>query len=446
MLGHRTRTFTVEGHHYALVLVDDLEPASVTPYEVRLDGDPCWPPDDGRPRPGRPHPRRASGRCGWSSAPAASAAPSRATVARAVAGGAVASSASTRSGPTRSGCSAARPSGRTRCSCSATRSTPTRSRRQTLEFIRKPPRHRRAAGRAGGRLRGVHAPLPRVVVGPRHPLAALDRADRDDLRRPRRQRRLEHLAGAGSSEMRAEPWWEARITGAFMAYWIYQHLGNLSPPELAEEEMLELVKRDDDAGPRLRAVRAQCDRESAASRWAYYRDFGDSRLARASTRAPRACSPTAGARWSTRRSGTGSSTTRSRLVRPPRDREHAARCSCRTASTTSRRGTRRSATGAGATRSRRLARASAARGRPRALGRRSTSSFERLCDVAATGRRRGRRRAAAGDDRAPRRRRAQHLRRRASTSAPAIAAAASSRSSARRSGTRSGRASGASSG
>ena len=36
-------------------------------------------------------------------------------------------------------------------------------------------------------------------------------------------------------EMRAKPWWEARITAAFMAYWIYQHLGNLSPPELDAE-------------------------------------------------------------------------------------------------------------------------------------------------------------------------------------------------------------------
>src|SRR5690349_9936436 len=35
-------------------------------------------------------------------------------------------------------------------------------------------------------------------------------------------------------EMRRRRWWEARITGAFMAYWVYQHLGNLSPPELEE--------------------------------------------------------------------------------------------------------------------------------------------------------------------------------------------------------------------
>ena len=32
ILGHRTSTFAVEGHHYALLLVDDLTPGSVTPY------------------------------------------------------------------------------------------------------------------------------------------------------------------------------------------------------------------------------------------------------------------------------------------------------------------------------------------------------------------------------------------------------------------------------
>ncbi len=49
VLGGRARTFAVEGHHYALVVVDDLEPGSVTPYEVRLDGERVWPLADGRP-------------------------------------------------------------------------------------------------------------------------------------------------------------------------------------------------------------------------------------------------------------------------------------------------------------------------------------------------------------------------------------------------------------
>ena len=49
VLGHRARTFAVDGHHYGLVVVDGLEPGSVVPYEVRLDGVAVWPPADGRP-------------------------------------------------------------------------------------------------------------------------------------------------------------------------------------------------------------------------------------------------------------------------------------------------------------------------------------------------------------------------------------------------------------
>ncbi len=51
VLGHREPTFAVLGHHYALVLIEGLEPATTTPYDVRLDGHPVWPPDDGRPPP-----------------------------------------------------------------------------------------------------------------------------------------------------------------------------------------------------------------------------------------------------------------------------------------------------------------------------------------------------------------------------------------------------------
>src|SRR4029077_11390012 len=44
------RTWTVAGHHYALVTVDGLAAGAATPYEVRLDGAVVWPlPDSGRP-------------------------------------------------------------------------------------------------------------------------------------------------------------------------------------------------------------------------------------------------------------------------------------------------------------------------------------------------------------------------------------------------------------
>ena len=42
VLGRTARTFCVAGHHYALVVVEDLEPGSTTPYEVRLDDARVW--------------------------------------------------------------------------------------------------------------------------------------------------------------------------------------------------------------------------------------------------------------------------------------------------------------------------------------------------------------------------------------------------------------------
>jgi hypothetical protein len=96
-----------------------------------------------------------------------------------------------------------------------------------------------------------------------------------------------NISAAWVEEMRALPWWEDRISGAFMSYWLYQHIGNLSPPELAEEEMLTIVYEDEDAGPRLREFARRRDRESASSRWAYYRDYGRSRLVVIDSRAAR---------------------------------------------------------------------------------------------------------------------------------------------------------------
>jgi len=50
VLGCRSRTFHVEGHHYALVCVFGLEPGGVYEYEVLLDGERRWP-ETGSPFP-----------------------------------------------------------------------------------------------------------------------------------------------------------------------------------------------------------------------------------------------------------------------------------------------------------------------------------------------------------------------------------------------------------
>jgi len=43
ILGERERTFCVEGHHDALVVITGLVPGRTYPYQVHLDGELRWP-------------------------------------------------------------------------------------------------------------------------------------------------------------------------------------------------------------------------------------------------------------------------------------------------------------------------------------------------------------------------------------------------------------------
>ena len=47
---HRSRTFEVEGHHYALVQITSLKPGSSYEYAITLDGERTWP-EEGEPFP-----------------------------------------------------------------------------------------------------------------------------------------------------------------------------------------------------------------------------------------------------------------------------------------------------------------------------------------------------------------------------------------------------------
>ncbi len=46
VLGHSELTFCVDGHHYALVCIEGLEPGTKAEYEVTLDGERRWPQAD----------------------------------------------------------------------------------------------------------------------------------------------------------------------------------------------------------------------------------------------------------------------------------------------------------------------------------------------------------------------------------------------------------------
>jgi len=88
-------------------------------------------------------------------------------------------------------------------------------------------------------------------------------------------------------KMRSKWWWEERIVGAFMTYWIYQHLGNLSPEDLDKDEVYNKIQNSKDPGRTLREFAYKADREIAGTRWSYHRDFGKVRLIMMDSRAGR---------------------------------------------------------------------------------------------------------------------------------------------------------------
>ena len=87
-----------------------------------------------------------------------------------------------------------------------------------------------------------------------------------------------NISRAWVDEMRRKPWWKERIVGGVTSYWVYQHLGNLSPRDLEENDEYQAVCRQDDAGPILREFAARADQEVAGIRWSYCRDLGNTRL------------------------------------------------------------------------------------------------------------------------------------------------------------------------
>jgi len=78
------------------------------------------------------------------------------------------------------------------------------------------------------------------------------------------------------------PWWRERIVGALTSYWVYQHLGNLGPTELARDELYQRIRSGrGDGEPLLRAFAEAADAEAdgaKGARWSYRRDFGPVRL------------------------------------------------------------------------------------------------------------------------------------------------------------------------
>ncbi|WP_405509546.1 alkaline phosphatase family protein [Streptomyces cyaneofuscatus] len=96
-----------------------------------------------------------------------------------------------------------------------------------------------------------------------------------------------NTSAAWQEEIRATPWWHERIVSGLMSYWVYQHLGNLSPAELAADPVYAAVRACPDGTETLRRFAAETDADPARTRWSYQRIFGRVQLLMVDTRAAR---------------------------------------------------------------------------------------------------------------------------------------------------------------
>src|SRR5918998_964586 len=286
VLGHRARTFHVAGHHYALVVVEGLTPATETEYEVALDGERVWP-EAGSAFPpsairtiGDDHGLRilfGSCRVGYPHEPPYTLSPDEHPWGR----GADALHAT-----------AVRMMERPRSEWPhallligdqvyADEVSP-----KTLEFIRSrrdveiPPGEEVADFEEYTRLywEAWGDPVIRWVLSTVSSAMIFDDHDvHDDW----------NISHQWVERMRKKPWWDDRIAGAFSSYWIYQHLGNLSPAQIRDDSLLTRVQAADDAAGLLRSFALEEDETTDARRWSYCRDFGRTRVITIDCRAGR---------------------------------------------------------------------------------------------------------------------------------------------------------------
>jgi hypothetical protein len=92
-------------------------------------------------------------------------------------------------------------------------------------------------------------------------------------------------------DMAREPWWAERISAGLASYWVYQHLGNLSPDELAADPLYQKVTTVDDASDLLHDFGRAVDGGEQRYQWSYAVDLGRTRLVMMDNRCNRVLTP-----------------------------------------------------------------------------------------------------------------------------------------------------------
>ncbi len=285
VLGHRARTFAVAGHHYALVVVSGLAPATSTAYDVRLDGDVVWPePDSGWPvstiRTSRPDEevRVAFGSCRVT-APRGRRENRRPLWRPRALGVDALAALAARMRDTPEAATGEWPDVILMVGDQVYADQPSpgvaawiRERRD----VHTPPGDGVADFEEYTRLyaeawsdpavRWLLSTVPSAMVFDDHDV-------HDDW----------NTSETWRHQKQATVWWHDRITGGLASYWIYQHLGNLDPAALGREELFGRLQEVEDADgwPLLEEFAQAADAEADGAkgyRWSYRRDVGRTRL------------------------------------------------------------------------------------------------------------------------------------------------------------------------
>lgn len=269
-------TFQIAGHHYALVEVTGLTAGTSTAYEVILDGTRVWPLPDAPPSEirltGRDGPVRvAFGSCRWAAPPAGEPDPV---------------------GPDALDTLAARLAADPRAErpdvllllgdqVYADETSPAFRRRLAARRDLKDPPGSQVADYEeytwlyheswlDPEVRWLLSTVPSLMIFDDHDVV-------DDW----------NTSASWVADMRATSWWRERVLGGLMSYWVHQHLGNLSPAELAADPLYAAVREVPDGTEALRAFACRADADPASVRWSYRRDFGRVRVLMVDSRAAR---------------------------------------------------------------------------------------------------------------------------------------------------------------
>ena len=284
-------TFAVHGHHYALVQVDGLVPGTVNPYAVRIDDESVW------PEPGSPFPapviatldperpvRFLFGSC-------------RTSVPHDAVGNRLHGVDALRA----VGLQLAANPGLARPDLAIflgdqvyadVTSTEMREFIAARRDISEPPGRELADFEEYAHLyllawstdayRWLFGSVPTAMIFDDHDV-------RDDW----------NASLSWAKKMERKPWWHGRIVAALGSYWVYQHLGNLSPRERDDDELWRLIAEHEASGASgeldlttaIDDFAARCDRAPESYRWSYSRDFRDLRLVILDSRAARVLDP-----------------------------------------------------------------------------------------------------------------------------------------------------------